>query len=241
MSNNQRHLPWLQCRVPNGYWDSKANRLCFLEWLGEECGFRTCEDWHRVTRRHFRSHGGGGLLNLYYRDSPLEALLEFRPDYPWKPWLFRSTPQRFWMELTNRRRYMAWLGVQLGYWETSDWYQIKKENFYENHGGGMLANLHDDSPIAAVIEYRPAHQWKPWLFKSVPQGFWKAAENRRAYMDWLGKKLGCRTESDWLRVTRRDFEDNNGGGFLRNYGSSPIRALQDYWPDQNWAAETTSR
>lgn len=172
---------------------------------------------------------GGGILANCYHDSPYAAIKDFNPEYDWKPWLFRRAPQRFWRKLANRRLYMDWLGEKLGFTQNSDWYQVTKKDFYAHGGGGLLANYYNDSPLAALQDYRPRCVWKAWLFKSTPNGFWHIAKNRRAYMDWLGQRLKLSTPEDWHGLRVVDFRQNAGAGLLIGYyDSSPRRAIAEY-------------
>lgn len=229
--------PWLHGRVPDGFWSSLNNRRSYMDWLANTCGFSRPEDWHCVTKRHFHENRGGGLLANYYRDSPILAVREYHPHYPWKLWLFQCVPQGFWQAPKNRRAYMDWLGAQLGYITTSDWYQIVKEDFRRYAGAGLLYNYYDDSPIAAVYDYRPDYPWKAWLFSSVPQGYWQNPRHRRQYMDWLGARLGLEQPEDWYLVKRRHFAQHRGGGLLATvYADSPLKALREYFPDFEWDA-----
>jgi len=153
------------------------------------------------------------------------------------PWLSGRVPDGYWSRAANRRRYMDWLGKKCGFQTSEDWHHITKRTFYKNRGGGLLANYYRDSPFAAMREYKPRCEWKPWLFRSVPQGFWQSAGNRRAYMDWLGKELKCKQTSDWYRITKEDFYSHCGGGLLANYyGDSPLAALKEYRPSYPWKA-----
>jgi len=220
--------PWVDGRVPDGFWGLIRNRRRYMRWLGALKNFRRNEDWYRIRKRDFHENGGGGLLANYYNDSPYAALLEYKPHYDWKPWLFGSTPQGYWQKPENRRAFMDWLGKRLGFQKTSDWYGVTKRAFYQNGGGGLLANHYGDSPFAAVKEYRPRYPWKEWLFRSVPQGYWQAPENRRAYLAWLGKELGWKTAEDWSQLSRKHFLKHGGGGLLTtHYQSSPLRALKE--------------
>lgn len=150
-------------------------------------------------------------------------------------WLKGRVPGGYWDRVKNRRAYMKWLGKQLGYRTTEDWYNISKQDFHRNFGGGLLANYYRDSPQEAVLDYMPDHPWKCWLFRSTPQGFWQEKQNRITYMDWLGEKLGLKTLDDWYIVSRSHFHSNRGGGMLANYyGDSVFRALKEYAPTKKW-------
>ena len=67
----------------------------------------------------------------------------------------------------------------------------------------------------------------------MPTGFWHQAENRRRYMQWLGKQLGFRQVQDWHRVRRSHFNDHCGGGLLSLFRSY-LDLLRDCWPEIDW-------
>jgi hypothetical protein len=192
-------------------------------------------DWYGLTRQKMIDHYGGGLLATVYRHSPLAALRDYAPGHDWKPWLMASTPQRYWRNPANRRRYMQWLGKQLGFVSTADWYELNRDHFFTYRGHGLLGNYYRGCVLTALREFMPHVQWKPWKFRCVPQGFWKARENRISYMDWLGKELKFKTPEDWYRVTPEDFERHRGATLLHGFaGKSAYRVLRDYVPDQDW-------
>ncbi|MBL4884777.1 MAG: hypothetical protein JKY95_09620 [Planctomycetaceae bacterium] len=150
-------------------------------------------------------------------------------------WLNGRVPNGFWDRVSNKKAYMRWLGVQLGFRRKEDWYQITKQDFHSNFGGGLLANFYEDSPQQAVFDHFPNYDFKRWLFRSAPQGYWQDKKNRIEYMDWLGVKLGLNSLDDWYQVSRSHFHTNRGGGLLANYyGDSVFRALAEYAPRKKW-------
>ena len=49
------------CRVGD-----RRVRLCyFMDWLGEELGFKEMEDWYRISKKDITQKGGVSLLNKY--------------------------------------------------------------------------------------------------------------------------------------------------------------------------------
>ncbi len=228
-TRSEREEVWQRGRVPAGYWDLAENRRAYMKWLGNRLGFHVPRDWYQLTKRHFDENHGAGLLALKYNASPLAALREYLPQVNWKEWLFKSAPQGFWKDQRNRRRYMRWLARELDIRQTEDWYRVSKYDFHSHHGGGFLSNVHHDSPIAAVREFESAYPWKEWLFLSVPKNFWRRADNRVAFMTWLGEKLHLTTDIAWKSVSKQDFYANGGGGLLANYyGDSPANAVQEF-------------
>ena len=81
----------------------------------------------------------------------------------------------------------------------------------------------------------PEIRWIAWRFGSVPNGFWSDRDNRIEYMDWLGKRLGFRAESDWYGIRKQDFVRNHGAGLLKNFfDDSPQAAVADFLPEFDW-------
>ncbi|MBN4050257.1 hypothetical protein JYT28_00715 [Desulfobulbus sp. AH-315-M07] len=230
--------PWLFPAVPQGYWHKRKHRLKYMRWLGERLGYKRPEHWYKISVQDFEDNGGLGLLVSKYGGSPIEAVMNLVPRYSWKEWMFQHVPLKWWDSHENQRKYLRWLGKQLGYKKPADWYQITARDFAKNHGATLVSAKYGGSPSAVVIAYFPNRTWLPWMFNEVPRGFWAKAQHRRAYMNWLATRLGIRTPSDWYYVTGKDFEKNLGGGlFSGRYRSSVYRALRDLLPRHPWKRE----
>lgn len=224
--------PWLTKRVPNGFWDLRVNRVRYMDWLGDQSGFRDAEDWYAVRKRHFKKNFGGGLLATKYSDSAYEALRDYRPNFHWIPWKFHTAPRNFWADGENRRAYMRWLEAALKIESPAGWYAVTKSTFRDHHGAGLLKCAFNDSVLGAVTEYLPDHEWIPWMFRETPQRYWHSAQNRRRYMTWLGERLGFTSPADWRSVSKATFQNNFGGGLLScAYNDSPQQALLEFVPE----------
>lgn len=232
-----RDLPWLGSRVPNGFWDERENRVAYMNWLGPLCGFMKPEDWYNVRKHHLQRNHGGGLLRNEYGSSVLSAMLDFMPEYDWKPWLFGGAPNGYWNNRENRCRFMDWLGEQLGFESVDDWYSATGADFFQHHGGGLLNNQFKGSVQALLMDYKPQHPWKAWKFTSVPQSYWASPDNRKNYLLWLGERLGFRTDRDWRRLRRDDFYQNEGSGlFVTHYHGSTQQALAELFSEDEVGA-----
>jgi len=224
---------WLDGPVPNGYWHRLENRRLYLRWLGHKLGFSKPEDWYRITTDDFKHNRGNGILGQHWGSSAIGAVKECFPDYDWKEWLFGMAPRQFWQDPRNHRRYMKWLGQQLGIRRPSDWYRVSNQDFRDNKGGAFL--IHYDSTISlAIMRYLPNYDWKEWMFDKTPKGFWHEKKNRRRYMTWLGARLGLKSIADWYSVTNDDFQPNYGLQFLKLYKRSPVATVRDYFPRGTW-------
>ena len=232
MFKESEEYPWILGRVPNGFWDARENRVRYMDWLAQRYSFNHPEDWYAVSKSYFKNNRGGGLLTTKYQDSLCAALKDYYPEFEWLPWKFRRTRNKFWSSADNRRQYMIWLEGELGITEIDQWYRVTKQTFKKHHGAGLLYGCYGDSVLAAVREHHPDHPWHPWLFNESPHRFWHEATNRRAYMSWLGEKLGYKSPEDWHAITTKDFHENKGAGFLSIcYGDSPQKAVREYLPD----------
>ncbi len=230
---SQLQAIWLDGHVPKGYWDSLEHQRLYVRWLGQKLGFCKPEDWYRLTTEHFKRNHGGGLLALRFRDSAVAAVKQCFPDCDWKEWLFGMTPLRFWKDPKNHRRYMQWLGRQLGIRRPSDWYRVSNQDFKDHKGGAFM--LHYDSTVSlAIMRNFPNYDWKEWMFDKTPKGFWHKKKNRKQYMAWLGQKLGFKSIDDWYSLTGNDFYANYGNQLLKFYHGSPAAAVRDCLPRSAW-------
>jgi hypothetical protein len=128
---------WLFPTVPNEFWDQPLNRWRYMHWLGEQLGVNRPEDWYRLTGPTIRRHRGTYVLKKF-NYSPTALLKDYWPDYDWKEWLFPNVPRGFWAGAANRRRYMAWLGEQLGFDGPEPWSRVRKVDFERFHGHQIL-------------------------------------------------------------------------------------------------------
>lgn len=224
---------WLEGPVPAGFWQYRKNRLLYLRWLGQKLGFRKLEDYYGIRTDDFKQNHGGGALLHCWNSSAVTAVMDTFPDHDWKEWLFVSCPRSFWKQPKNHRRYIEWLGEELGVKELDDWYGVTNSDFRRNKGGAFL--LHYDSTISAAVKKNlPKHRWNEWMFGKTPKGFWDNRRNRVRYLKWLGEKLGFTKLDDWYNVARQDFEKNFGNQFIKHYNGSPLAAVMDCFPKHKW-------
>ncbi len=73
--NNQSAIDY---RVPHGFWSEEGNQREYLDWLAEELGVKTIEDWYRVRNEDVELRNGSGLLH-YYESSLYKALSNIYP------------------------------------------------------------------------------------------------------------------------------------------------------------------
>lgn len=230
---------WLFDVCPRRFWKEPANHRPYLDWLGEQLGIEEWEAWYQVSNQDFARHNGGAFL-LEYDSTVSAAIMQNFPEHEWLEWMFRLTPKHFWELKKNRRRYMNWLGEQLGYRTSDDWYAISREDFLAHHGRYYLAVYQHNCVVSAVMEHFPRKHWLEWKFRRVPAGFWDQAENRRRYLEWFAKELRIRTKEDWFRIRRGHFNENYGGALILRYGSY-LDLLREHLPEIDWSQHRGAR
>ena len=232
---NYNWMPWLLSSTPQRFWEDRRNRVWYMDWLGAQLGFERLEDWHGLTQQDFHDHHGTGLLGMHYRNSPLQALKDYKPRVKWREWEFAAVTQGFWRQRENRMRYMQWLGKQLGFRRTEDWYGLTRRHFRELRGEPMLRAYPQPLPIFALREYIPDHDWKEWLFYRVPNGFWEEPTNRKRYVQWLGRALNFKRADDWYMLGHHHVRLTGGGALLAMYYGNCLSAmLAEHFPRRTW-------
>src|SRR5438128_464072 len=121
---------------------------------------------YKIDREDVYEDGGKGLLQLFKGDF-LTMLRHFYPQHEWLPWKFASVPKGFWDHKSNRRQFFDWLGKELHCSKMEDWYKLKQEQIYNNGGAGLLIHKYNDSPMTAVMDIYPEHEWLTWRFSAL--------------------------------------------------------------------------
>jgi hypothetical protein len=147
---------WIPGRVPRHFWEDRQNHRNYLLWLGWKLGFRKVADWYRLQSDDFKANRGHSVLALH-GSSAVHAVIDCFPEYDWHEWLFREVPRQFWQLPANRRRYLRWLGQQLGYRQPSDWHAIRVEDIMA-HDGRTLLKIHA-SMRDLLQEFLPQLDW----------------------------------------------------------------------------------
>jgi hypothetical protein len=161
------HYPWLEWRfpqVPQGFWDQRANRRRYLDWLGQQLGFQQSEDWYQLSTRQLCRWYGRSVLKKF-KDSRVAIFKEYLPKGDWQEWLFRKSPNGFWRQRANRRRYLDWLGQQLGFRRPEDWKRLQVADVLNHRGKGLLK--HFQFRIEPLVKEYLADRRAPTMEKGI--------------------------------------------------------------------------
>jgi hypothetical protein len=72
------------------------------------------------------------------------------------------------------------------------------------------------------------------LIHKLPHGFWDQRENRRIFMDLIGKQLKFKELDDWYKITHNDIEEHGGSALINKYGGSRTKLLQSIYSEHLW-------
>jgi hypothetical protein len=157
------------------------------------------------------------------------------PEYEWHPWKFVHTPQKFWKDPANHKRYFDWLETELGIRDKNEWYQRGLNEVESRHGSYLLHHFYHSNLSIALMNIYPEFGWKPWLFSSVCDGYWNKRSNVMKFMDWIGEKLGVKELDDWYKVTYRQVQQLGGYHLMSEGGLYGL--LCRCYPHHHWNHE----
>ena len=106
-------MAWLFPMVPQGFWESAANRRSYFIWLGKELGFRRPEDWYRIRAEDVMLRHGNRLLQLF-PSRFYDLMRQFLPQLDWD----RAVPR----QPLSIQQILAWADrhyQEHGKWPTS--------------------------------------------------------------------------------------------------------------------------
>ena len=142
---------------------------------------------------------------------------------------------RKWTNPIYHRSFFDNLQKQMNFKSLDDFYHIS-QNDIKTHGGQILLDkVYDGSFYHALQSVYPDHKWLAWKFsQKVPQGYWNDINNKREFMNWLGKQLGYQKMDDWYNLHWKDIAKYGGWSLLMKYNGSPSQILQSVYPEHKW-------
>lgn len=200
-------------------------------------GVQTFRDWYKVDPKSISNLIDPNLLNRTFQGSLHNALSSVFPEHKWCPWMFehQKVPRGYWQHHSNQKHFFDWLGERLGVKQLDDWYKVTYRSAIACHPavGGILAHQYSNSIHQAITTVYDTHNWIPWRFEKVSNGFWKDVNNLKAFMVWAEKEIGINDKDDWYKVSTKTFSQHGGASILIHYGSL-LDVLKLCFPDHPW-------
>jgi len=238
--------PWINNRVPNGFWNDLDNRRSYFVDLKKHYEFEKPEDCYQLTAKMIRDYHGASLLNAnHYKGSIIAFLQEMMPDYHWLGFKFSGAPKGYWETLENRKEFFDYMCQENNITSDNDYYDYYgiNQGMIRSAGGiSMLGKYFRNSPSELVIEYGPkSAKWKRYKFRPTPKDHWLNRENKIEYFRDLCKHYGLDTQEKIYLLSEEMIHKFHGSGILTvHYDCSPkemIKDLSDYddWEDQKFS------
>jgi len=193
-------LPWKFSITPKGTWKTKETQKSFFNFLLQELSIKHHQDWyHLLSNANIHKYGGGGMLQIFYRDSPIEFLQKMVPNHDWMLWKFKCTPRDFWNSIHSQVAYFSWLCGELLLTHPQSFYSLTLVDFKKNYGS-RITRIYRDSTQAIVTELNPEMKWSRWLFRRNRK--WENMHNHKKYFDWVGEEMGFEKKEDWNKLKK---------------------------------------
>jgi hypothetical protein len=225
---------WMFNRTPSGMFDDWMFRKEAIEWFAIEIGIERPEDWYRVSRKKFKENRLWGMLSHQYSSSVFNLVNDIYPKIDWKPWLFEKAPNALWNDEGNWNEYLDWFEEKMEIIEPTDWYRVTRHDFVRLRGGALLSSKFSGSPQQVALYRNPEFPWKRWRFQQVADGYWENPDNCKQYLDYLAEIMEIKKVKDWYKITRKHFEDNEGGGILASFNLSPYAVISQHIEGEGW-------
>jgi hypothetical protein len=134
--------------VNRGFWDSLDTQQQYFQWITQELGINTLDEWYEIEAHEIRARGGthrlffplyffccqaplvqavvcaGYTLLQKYKHSLPRALMATYPYHKWQMWRFKAVPARWWDNMTNQREYMDWVKQELNIADMGKWHAV---------------------------------------------------------------------------------------------------------------------
>lgn len=81
----------------------------------------------------------------------------------------------------------------------------------------------------------PEDEWLPWMFPSVPDGFWRRKETIDRFFSYLARKKKLSKFSDFYKLQPQDFRECGGSSLLTLlHKDSVLNLLRNSYPSFLW-------
>jgi hypothetical protein len=218
-------------KVPDGHWNDTKNRRAFLDWVMAELGI-DMDGWYQVSPSDVVVRGGGSLLAIY-SNSVKKMLRELYPEHDWLEWRFVKAPAGFWNSHDNQRRFLNWVGSQLGIQRMDEWYKVTPSQVCEL-GGTSLLDKYGGSLSAAIQGTFSDHIWQPWRFSKAPESIWSNTNTLAAFFQSAADELDIKGLDGWYKVQPLSLMSVIGGSKMLAAHKALPAALQKAFPAHPW-------
>jgi len=117
-------------------------------------------------------------LQRLHRGSPADLIRAVYSEHKFLPWKFNSVPKNYWSKVENRRNYLEWIKTENKWTHLEDFYKLEM-TFLQETSPSLVNHI---NLIQLVKSAYPNHNWEPWKFSKVPNGYWESEANQRNFI-----------------------------------------------------------
>lgn len=225
-------------RHPKNYWNNDENQKQFLENLSLKFNIKQPKDWCNIKSKDIQINGGKIILSKF---SNLQNILKYHyPQYPWDEWFTENNSviqidskksKEFWSSITNQRKFMDKLFIELNLKTLDDWTQVNRTQIIK-YGGMGLFNEYNNL-FEALKQIYPNHDWNIFQMKIIPNNFWNDKKNHRFLLDNIAKKLNLTSVQEFSSISKKDIL-HHGGKSLFSFYPNLFEALKENYKEIQW-------
>lgn len=229
--------PWEVWKFASGVaaqiWKNPTHQRRFMDHIEQLYGFRSKDDFYKISVKHFAASNGLGLLKAF-SNSPGAVVHAVYPEHPWLQWRFHTVPRHWWTKKENQRAYTDWLFAHCGWTSPKDWYYASRADF-ESNSGVRLLNLYKNRLSELIKSIYPEHDWNDSYFFRQRKGLKQVSTQRSVFTEYAAKN-GIKSLSGWYRADPTAvFADRAIKTMVSNYhDSSLVNALLEAFPTHEW-------
>ena len=225
----EKYKPWQFANVPNSYWTKETAAEATKWFIEEKLKWSEEELLKKLSTKTFYDNGLGEILNATFTKSLYAAINNAYPE-KYKPWQFANVPNSYWTKETAAEATRWLIEEKLKWSEEELLKKLSTKTFCDNGLRGMLANVFDGSPYAAIDNAYP-EKYKPWQFAKVPNSYWTKETAAEATRWLIEEKLKWSEEELLKKLSTKTFTDNKlVGMFASVFNRSPYAAINNAYP-----------
>jgi hypothetical protein len=153
-------------------WRSQQNQRKMIDWIGEQLGIETQQDWYNVSFAEVVSNlGAHTLLRKVHRGSTYSLLKTVYPEFEWNPFQFTITPNNILVQPDRQKQQMDQIGHELGIEKQEDWYAVCVKDVKAHGGDTLITNYYNGSLYSALQAIYPEYNWNPLSFAFPPRKY----------------------------------------------------------------------
>jgi len=183
---------WMSSRIPENYWEEKANRVEAIRWLVEDrLGLDPQHFKKPVFHKKAFAENGLSYMFVQYYNSVSRALQEAYPQL--EPWETGNVPKSYWTEEHSARavRRMCqknnWKAAQLPALYKSG---VLNRKTFSRAGLATLFELRFGKNIYRAVNAAFPGQFEPWQFGKVPSVYWQQRQHVFHASCWIARQEG---------------------------------------------------